>query len=235
MIRLTSLMRTSHDRSAGGSDIPRASTAPAWTTRSGQVSASSSTKRAIDRSMPHGSTPRSKRADASERSPSRDGRQPDADRLEPRRLQRHGRRGVVDLGVGAAHDPGDPDRAVGGVADEEVRWRQLAGHVVQRGQRLALAGEADPEARRIAQRSQVVGVVGLAELEHDVVADVDDVVDRAHPGRRQPLGHPRCGRSDDHAGEHGRREAAAAVAVDDLDRRARAARRPGAPAAGRAA
>ena len=38
---------------------------------------------------------------------------------------------------------------------------------------------------------EVVGVVRLAELEHHVVRDVDDVVDRAHAGTRQPLGHPR--------------------------------------------
>ena len=71
MMRLTWLMRTVHERSRGGSDSARASTAPAWTTRSGHVSASSSTKRATDVSICHGSTPRSLRADASERRPRR--------------------------------------------------------------------------------------------------------------------------------------------------------------------
>ena len=70
-IRLTALTRTAHERSAGGSDPLRPSTAPAWTTRSGHVSASSSTKRAIAVSMPNGSTPRSNRIDASERRPRR--------------------------------------------------------------------------------------------------------------------------------------------------------------------
>ena len=52
--------------------MPRARrTAPACTTRSPQVSASNSTNRAIAASIPYGSTPRSNRADASDRSPSR--------------------------------------------------------------------------------------------------------------------------------------------------------------------
>ena len=99
---------------------------------------------------------------------------------------------------------------------------QAAGHVVERRDLLAIAGPPDAEAVA-AQRRQVVGVVGLAELEHHVVADVDDVVDRAHAGRGEALGHPRCRRPDRHAIDHRRREAAAAVAVDDLDRRHRTA------------
>ena len=71
MMRLTSLMRTSQERSRSGSAAPRASTAPASTARSGHVSASSSTKRAMDVSICHPSTPRSLRADASERRPRR--------------------------------------------------------------------------------------------------------------------------------------------------------------------
>ncbi len=71
MTRLTSLMRTAHERSRDGRLAARASTAPACTARSGQVSASNSTKRATDVSICHGSTPRSLRADASERRPRR--------------------------------------------------------------------------------------------------------------------------------------------------------------------
>ena len=56
------------------------------------------------------------------------------------------------------------------------------------------------------------------------------------PAARQALGHPRRRRPDDDARQHGRREAPAAVAVDDLDgrRRCRVAGRRAA-AAGRAA
>jgi len=56
---------------ATGNDSVRASTKPSCTTRSGQVSRSNSTKRATDDSIPSGSIPRSLRADASLRRPSR--------------------------------------------------------------------------------------------------------------------------------------------------------------------
>ena len=232
MMRLTWLMRTVARAVARRQRLgSRASTAPAWTTRSGHVSASSSTKRAIDVSICHGSTPRSLRADASERRPSRAALSPIPTFVNQAISRATVGRGVADLGVGAAHDPGDADRPVVGVADQQVGRGQAAGDVVERRDLLAVAGPPDAEAAA-AQRRQVVGVVGLAELEHHVVADVDDVVDRAHPGRGEALGHPRRRRPDGDAADDGRREAAAAVAVDDLDRRRPGRRRrPSAPAA----
>ena len=48
------------------------------------------------------------------------------------------------------------------------------------------------------QQRQVVGMGRLAQLEHDVVRGVDDVVDRAHAGQQQALGDPtRRGPHDD--------------------------------------
>ena len=105
---------------------------------------------------------------------------------------------VGDLRGGAAHDAGDADRRVLGVADEAV----LAGvprprpgtpsvrvDAVEGLDRLARTG---PTHRQPApgQPRQVVGVGGLAQLEHDVVGGVDHVVDRPHPGQRQAPGHP---------------------------------------------
>ena len=52
---------------------------------------------------------------------------------------------------------------------------------------LAVAGPAHPQ-RAAGHRGQVVGVVGLAQLEHHVVGGVDHVVDGAHAERVEPLG-----------------------------------------------
>ena len=60
-------------------------------------------------------------------------------------------------------------------------------------------------------------MVRLVELEHHVVADVDHVVDRALPHGGKPGSHPRRAGADVDAGQHGQREAPAALAGDDLD------------------
>ena len=122
---------------------------------------------------------------------------------------------VTDLGVLAAHDPRQPDRHVVGVADEQLVGRQRARHPVERGELLAILGDAhaDPAAT---EGGEVVGVVRLVELEHHVVADVDDVVDRPLPDRRQPGGHPRRAGCDDDPGEHGQGEPATALPREDL-------------------
>ena len=69
------------------------------------------------------------------------------------------------------------------------------------------------------QERQVVGVGGLAELEHDVVRGVDDVVDRAHAGQQQALGDPARRRGDGDVAQDGNREPGAKVGR--LHRRAR--------------
>ena len=176
-----------------------ASTAPACTTRSGHVSASSSTKRAIDVSICHGSTPRSLRADASERRPSRADAEPDADVGEPGDLEGDRRASASLISVSAP--PMIPPMPIGRSSASQISRSSGVSErvdVVERRDLLAVAGAPDAEAVA-AQRRQVVGVVGLAELEHHVVADVDDVVDRAHAGRGQALGHPRRRRADRHA------------------------------------
>ena len=86
-----------------------------------------------------------------------------------------------------AHHPGERDRAAV-VGDQQRVVAQLAILAVERGQALPLAREAYDD--RAPQPVGVEGVQRVAELEHDVVRDVDDVVDRALPGGLQPLLHP---------------------------------------------
>ena len=57
----------------------------------------------------------------------------DAVRLEVRGLEQDGRRLVADLGLLAAHDPGERDRALG-VGDHQVVGRELAVDAVERAQ-----------------------------------------------------------------------------------------------------
>jgi len=60
-------------------------------------------------------------------------------------------------------------------------------------------------------------VKGLTELEHDVVRDVDDVVDRPHAGRDEAGLHP-CGRGTDaHARQQRCRKARARSVIFDPD------------------
>ena len=111
-------------------------------------------------------------------------------RLEPGDLEHDRGRGVGDLGVEAAHHAAHADRHVVGVADQQVVGRERALGAVERRDRLAVAAQPDAEAAA-PERVEIVCVVRLVELEHHVVADVDDVADRAHAGGGQPAGHPR--------------------------------------------
>ena len=138
------------------------------------------------------------------------------DRVEPGHLEGDGRRGVADLGVRATHDAGDADGAILGVADQQVVGDERALHPVEREHGLAGDGPPDAEASA-AERVEVVGVVGLVELQHHVVRHVDHVVDGAHAGPGQPLGHQRGRRADLDAGQDDGDEASAPVGVEDLD------------------
>ena len=186
--------------------------------------------------MTSGSQPLSKRADASERRPSRRLRPADRRWEEPRHLQQHVGGGRRDLAVGAAHDAGDADRAVVEVADQEVVGGQRPLDVVEGRQRLAVGGPADPEAAA-AHLREVVGMVRLAQLEHHVVRDVDQGVDRPHAQQGQALLHPLRRLADGDAAQHPHDEPSAQVRVGDLDggrvaRRRRRRRRRWARAAG---
>ncbi len=83
-------------------------------------------------------------------------------------------------------------------------------HAVEGLDRLAGPGPAHNEAWS-GQERQVVGVGGLAELEHDVVGGVDDVVDRAHARQQQALCDVAGRRADRDVAQDGHREPRAEV------------------------
>ncbi len=102
----------------------------------------------------------------------------EAVRLEVGRLEQHGPRGVADLGLLPAHDPGERDRPVR-VGDQQVVLSQLTVDAVERAEPFARARPPhdDPS---VVEGRVVEGVKRVAEREHHVVRHVDDVRDRAH-------------------------------------------------------
>ena len=80
-----------------------------------------------------------------------------------------------------AHDTGQPDRAAV-VGDEQVLGRQGPPDVVEGLERLPAAGPAYDQ--RPGQLAEVERVQRLADLDHDVVGDVDGERDRAGSRRR---------------------------------------------------
>src|SRR4029079_16187471 len=110
---------------------------------------------------------------------------PDRHRIEDGRLDDDVGRAVLDLGRRGAHDAGDADRAAG-VRDEERVRVERSLNVVERLDLLArLRAPDDQTVAAVGPRRDprcVVRVDRLAELEHHVVARVDDVADRADAG-----------------------------------------------------
>ena len=111
------------------------------------------------------------------------GRAEDAVRLEVRGLEQHARRRVADLGLLAAHDPGERDAALG-VGDHEVVG--LSSRSTPSSVRSFSPGRRGGRRSARRERREVEGVQRAAEREHHVVRDVDDVRDRAHPGGDEP-------------------------------------------------
>ena len=137
-----------------------------------------------------------------------------------RGLEKNVGRALPDLGVGTAHDTGDTDNArtfsLGRIGDEQILRIQLSLLLVQGHEALARAGAAHDDGRR--ERSQVVGVHRLAEVEHDVVRDVDGQRQGTHAGGLEALNHPTRGRSGRVGAAHDARDEA-------VDTRAAADRR----------
>ena len=137
----------------------------------------------------------------------------DRHRVEVRGLDQHARGGLGDLGGGAAHDAGQPDRA-GLVRDHEVLGVEGALLVVQGAQGLPRGGAAhrDPAGQAV----RVVEVQRLAELPHHVVGDVHGQGVRTDAGQAQARGHPRRrGRGRVHALHHACHEPVAPVGPVD--------------------
>ena len=113
----------------------------------------------------------------------------DADRLEVGGLEEDVRRPLPDLGVLAAHDPGEGDRPFG-VGDDEILGVELPRVPVEGGELLALARPAHHDLPA-AERVEVEGMERVADGEHDVVGHVDDVGDRPHARSRDARLQPR--------------------------------------------
>ena len=132
-------------------------------------------------------------------------------------------RGLVgDLGVEPAHHAGERD-AARAVADHEVAGHQRARDAVERGELLAVAGAASRRSRRVVSVSRVERVQRLAELEHHVVRDVDEVRDRAHADARRRCAIRRGDGPTRRPVDHARGVARTAGRVGDRDRERRAA------------
>ena len=137
----------------------------------------------------------------------------DADRLEVRGLEEDVRRPLAHLGLLAAHDPGEGDRALG-VGDHQILRVELARSPVE-GRELLSRPRPPDDDLPAAQRVEIEGVERIAEGEHHVVRDVDDVGDRAHAGSRDPRLEPRRRGRDCHVAEEPADVARAALVVLD--------------------
>ena len=120
--------------------------------------------------------------------------------LEVGRFEQHGRGGVGDFRVGAAHDAGQRDGALC-VGDHQVLGLQFKLRSVQEFESLSRLRPAHDDPM-LAQHLVVEGVQRLTPLDHDVVGHVDDVVDRAHSGRDQRFLHPLWGGANSDAVDH---------------------------------
>ena len=111
----------------------------------------------------------------------------DVDHVPGRAFDEYILRRVADFGVRPAHDAGDGKRT-NRIADQHSGFVQLAFDTVQGGELLTLFGCAGADLHRFAGPSfDQQGVViesmqRLADLEHDVVGGVNNVIDGAHPG-----------------------------------------------------
>ena len=120
-----------------------------------------------------------------------------------------------DLAVRAAHHARDGNRLFG-VADAEHILAQRARVAVERCDALARSCAADADLA-VLHAGEIKGVHRLAVLEHDVVRDVDNVVDRAHAGGADPFAHPCRRGGDPDVAHHARGVARAELAVLDDD------------------
>ena len=162
-----------------------------------------------------GSTPRSKRRDASEGSLCRRALRAT---VTGSKCAASMSRSRVSAPTSVSAPPITPAmataRSPATVGDEEVGGVERAVDVVQRRDPLARAGAADDD-RRL-EGGQVERVQRLAEAEHDVVRHVDRQRDRAHPRLGQAHRHPaRRGRRDVDAAHDAGDVPVAAVATPD--------------------
>jgi len=136
-------------------------------------------------------------------------------RVEPRDLQQHVRRRRAHARTLAAHDARDALRVVR-VGHHQHRRVQRVRLAVERHQ-LLVRTRVSHHHPALAQLRQIKHVTGLAQFEHDVVGDVDQVIDRAKPDRLEAIDHPLRRRRDLHAADHAGGKNEAAGGVFDID------------------
>ena len=123
----------------------------------------------------------------------------DGVRLEVRGLQEDVGGRLRDLGLLAAHDSREGDRTLC-VGDHQIGRIELAELAVERAQLLTLVRAANDDSF-VLQRREIERMQWIAEREHCVVRDVDDVRDRPHPRVRETCPQPGGRRSDLHVAE----------------------------------
>ena len=149
-------------------------------------------------------------------------RPPDVRRMEGGRFQQHRRRRLRHLRLEPAHHAGQRDRRLR-IRDSEHIGRKLLFVAVDHHHLLALPGASHDDLAS-AQLLEIESVQRLAQLQHHVVRDIDDDVDRAHPAGDKPLLHPARRFSHPHVLDQRGDVAIAQVRVGDLHRRPRRCR-----------
>ena len=114
--------------------------------------------------------------------------------LEICRFQQHGGRVVIDFADCAAHDTGNGDWTLW-ISDKQHIGLQFAFYAIEGDYLLTRPGTAHNN-MMMTHQIVVKTVQRLAELQHDVVGDIDDVIDRSHACRQQSPPHPFKRRTD---------------------------------------
>ena len=115
-----------------------------------------------------------------------------------RRFQEDLRGSWLNGALLAPDDAGNSLRPLG-IGDDHVGSGETPGFPIKAQDLLTLVRPSNDDPP-VLETPIVEGVHRLADLEHDVVRDVDDVEDRSHARRPQPRLHPRRRRPDLNAG-----------------------------------
>ena len=135
--------------------------------------------------------------------------------VKARRFKDDGSRILHDAAVFAAHHTGHGD-GLFRIRNDEHILSERALHAVERGNLLAVFRTADDHAPTL-EIAQVKGMHRLAVFQHDIVCDIDNVVNRAHAARAQPLAQPARGRLNAHILNHRAHIAVALLRIQDGD------------------
>ncbi len=105
----------------------------------------------------------------------------------------------ANFGVDSAHDAGEGDGSLG-IGDDQHGRSQFALAAVDADEGLAAPGVADDDLSAV-DLGEIKGMKRLTEFHHDVVGDIDDVVDRADADGFEPSRDPEGGCADSDAAD----------------------------------